>query len=96
MANLCHLIIRPIESYTLEDELKSIKSVSARFVNKRESMSGQRWQQESYDHIIRDEKHLYRIVQYIGSNPQRASLPQKKWHRWINPEWRSLGWKLVE
>jgi hypothetical protein len=47
---------------------------------------------EVYDRIIRDEEHLYRVVQYIGANPRRAGIAPELWHRWINPVWQSVGW----
>jgi len=92
MVNHCHLVMRPFDSYELEKEVGSMKSVAARFINRVEALSGDLWQQESYDRIIRDEEHLYRVVQYVGSNPRRAGLPRESWRRWINPEWKRLGW----
>ncbi len=92
MANHSHLVIRPFDSCDLEDEIGSIKSVTAQFINGAEALDGELWQPESYDRIIRDEEHLYRVVQYIGRNPRRAGLPRKSWCRWINPEWQTLGW----
>ena len=92
MGNHCHLIVRPLSEFDLENEVGSIKNVTAIFVNKRESLAGALWQQESYDHIIRDEEHLYRIVQYIGANPGQAGIAPDKWHRWINPAWQAFGW----
>jgi hypothetical protein len=35
---------------------------------------GQFWQHESYDHWVRDEEELERIVQYIEANPVDAGL----------------------
>ncbi|MCH8149172.1 MAG: transposase [Planctomycetes bacterium] len=96
MANHCHLIIRPFESYELEEEVGSMKSVTARFVKKAESIDGDLWQQESCERIIRDEEHLYRTVQYIGANPRRAGLPPESWCRWINPVWQSIGWDFCD
>jgi len=52
------------------------------------------WTQECYDRIIRDDEHLYRVVQYIGSNPAKAGLPEVHWQRWFNPEWETIGWKF--
>ena len=92
MANHCHLVIRPLPSFELEDEVGSMKSVSARFIHKHETMAGTLWQQESYDRIVRDEVHLYRIVQYIGANPRRAGVGPDQWNRWINPRWQACGW----
>ena len=94
MANHCHLVMKPFDSFDLENELGSIKSITARFINEREKGKGELWQQECYDRIIRDEEHLYRVVQYIGRNPQRAKIPAKRWFRWMNPDWEAAGWKF--
>ena len=58
------------------------------------SLTGPLWTQESYDRIIRDEEHLYRVLQYIGNNPAKAGLPEPQWQRWIDPEWEKVGWKF--
>jgi REP element-mobilizing transposase RayT len=94
MVNHCHLAIRPKEGIDLEKELGGIKRVTSRFINESEGLRGPIWNQESYDSIIRDEEHLYRVVQYIGSNPGRAGLPATQWRRWINPEWERAGWRF--
>ena len=96
MANHCHLAIRVFDGYDLEVEVGAIKSVVAHFVNRREALHGQLWQEESYDRIIRDPEHLYRVVQYIGTNPRRAGIARKKWSRWINPHWKADGWDFNE
>ena len=92
MANHCHLVTRPFGSVELEDEVGAMKNITAIFVNKRESLRGALWQQEAYDRIIRDEEHLYQVVQYVGANPRRAGIPRESWHRWINPKWQAIGW----
>ncbi len=94
MANHCHLAIRLLEDYQLEEEIGAMKSVTANFVNRGEGRRGELWQQESYDRIIRDEEHLYRVVQYIGANPRRAGIARQDWNRWINPRWQTLGWNF--
>ena len=96
MANHCHLAMRPFEGIELEDELGAIKRTTSRFINQRERLSGQLWTQESYDRIIRDEEHLYRVVQYIGNNPAKANLLSTQWYRWMNPDWEKVGWKFED
>ena len=96
MANHCHLVMRPFESCDLEDEIGSIKSVTSRFINRHESSGGAIWQQEAFDRIIRDEEHLYRVVQYIGANPRKAGVPRECWFRWMNPEWINQGWDFID
>jgi REP element-mobilizing transposase RayT len=92
MANHCHLIMRPFDGFDLEKELGAIKRTTSRFINAHEALSGALWQEESYDSIIRDEEHLYRIVQYIGRNSYKAGIPREQWHRWMNPTWVDAGW----
>ncbi len=36
--------------------------------------SGRFWQDESYDHWVRDDEELERIVDYIAANPVKADL----------------------
>jgi REP element-mobilizing transposase RayT len=92
MANHCHLVICPFGDFDLEEQVGAMKSVVANFINKSEGRRGPLWQQESYDRIVRDEEHLYRVAQYIGTNPCRAGLSREAWDRWINPRWQTLGW----
>jgi putative transposase len=94
MPNHVHLIVRPYDNdeQSLETILKSWKQFTAREINRRMGQHGAVWQQESFDRIVRDEEHLYRCIQYIGSNPARANLPLNACLRWIHPEWRTLGW----
>ncbi len=96
MANHCHLVIRPFPDFEPENEVGSMKSVSALFIHRRESIQGRMWQEESYDRIIRDEEHLYRVIQYVGANPARAGIPRELWHRWMNPNWQAAGWDFHE
>jgi REP element-mobilizing transposase RayT len=96
MASHCHLLMRPLDSCELEDEVGSIKSITSRYINTREKTDGNLWQQESYDRIVRDEEHLHRVVQYIGANPRRANVARDQWHRWIDPEWKAAGWDFVD
>jgi putative transposase len=92
MPNHCHLLIQPFPHYELEDILKICKGYVAREINKARKMAATIWQQESYDRIVRDEEHLYRIVQYIGRNPSMARIPKDQWVRWIDSNWRAAGW----
>jgi REP element-mobilizing transposase RayT len=92
MPNHCHLVIRPHPEHALEHILQVCKGYVARQINLAVGREGTLWQEESYDRIIRDEEHLYRVVQYIGRNPARAGLPRDCWVRWIHPTWQQAGW----
>jgi hypothetical protein len=54
--------------------------------------TGELWQQESYDRIIRDEVHLYRVIQYIGRNPKNAGRSNESCRLWLDPTWEKPGW----
>ncbi len=43
--------------------------------------TGAFWQDESYDHVVRDEKEFARITAYILNNPVKAGLV-KHWQDW--------------
>ena len=101
MPNHVHIIIRPYKEETTESvELKSrqyiltviignIKSYTATMANRILNKRGAFWQHESYDHVIRDEKELMRIIEYILNNPVKARLcnspDEWKWN-YYNPE----------
>jgi len=54
--------------------MHSVKSFTANECNRLLGLKGQFWQQESYDHWIRDEEELERVITYILHNPVRAGL----------------------
>jgi putative transposase len=96
MPNHCHAILRPLAcaEHPLEAILGSWKQFSGKRINQRCGVTGDVWQQECYDRIVRDEEHLYRCLQYIGQNPAKASLSCNECRLWVRPEWANLGWKL--
>ena len=92
MPNHCHLVVRPFATHVLETILQVCKGYTASRVNRLLGTRGTLWQEESYDRIVRDEEHLYRVVQYIGRNPKSAGIPRQQWVRWIHPSWEQAGW----
>lgn len=98
MPNHAHVIVRPLDpaAYSLDKILKSWKASSACAINRELSVNGTLWQHESFDRIIRDEEHLYRVIQYIGRNPRLAGLSMDDVRLWIRPSWVELGWDFEE
>jgi REP element-mobilizing transposase RayT len=92
MPDHVHLVITPLEGFELEEILDSSKGFVSRKVNAHLRRRGKLWEQESYDRIVRDEEHLFRVVQYIGRNAAKAALPAEVWPRWIHPSWEKAGW----
>lgn len=73
MANHVHVLLRPrVPPSRL---LQSLKGFTAREANRVLGRTGETfWQAESYDHWVRDEAELGRIIKYIEDNPVRAGL----------------------
>ena len=92
MPNHVHVVMKPLGKWRLEQILDSWNGFVGRSVNKSIQRSGVLWQEESYDRIIRDEEHLFRVVQYIGKNPYKAGLPESVWFRWIHPACEQANW----
>lgn len=93
MPNHGHAVIRPYEEFALEKLLGAMKGVTARHINNGLGTAGVLWEEECYDRIIRDEQHLWRVIQYIGRNPRMGGLAaEAAWRRWIHPEWEAAGW----
>ena len=63
MPNHVHSIIRPLQSERepLEKILQSRKRHTARKINTALRRSGSLWQEESFDRIVREEEHLFRL-----------------------------------
>jgi REP element-mobilizing transposase RayT len=76
MSNHVHILIWPKKS--LPEITKSIKGFTAHEANRMLGRTGERfWQDESFDHAVRNEEKFYRIVRYIERNPVKAGLVQK-------------------
>jgi shikimate kinase/REP element-mobilizing transposase RayT len=71
MPNHVHALVAPLGRHTVSGILHSWKSYTAHEILKEEGSSRQQcvWQQESFDHIVRNAAHLERIRQYIQDNP---------------------------
>jgi putative transposase len=96
MPNHIHAVMKPLGEFELEDVLESIKRFVSRKINSTLGRKGHNWEEESFDRIIRDEEHLFQVIQYIGRNPAKAGLAKDKWIRWIHPAWEEAGWGFLE
>lgn len=57
--------------YSLSEIIRGFKSFSSRRINEINQKNVFRWQRSFHDHIIRDEKSLWRIREYIKNNPSK-------------------------
>ncbi len=64
---------RQVERGPREIIMHGIKLYTARECNRILGRKGHFWQAESYDHCVRDEAELWRIVEYVEMNPVKAN-----------------------
>jgi DNA polymerase III alpha subunit len=74
MPNHVHVLVRPTMAHKLTDILHSWKSFTAKEANKVLGRTGEFWQDESFDHIVRDEQQLEKFSRYIIENPAKAGI----------------------
>ena len=73
--------------YAVADAMRLLNGNTARFCNIALGRTGAFWDHESYDHFVRDEEELYRIIEYVLNNPVKAGLV-KNWQDW---KWNYLA-----
>ncbi|MCA8830738.1 REP-associated tyrosine transposase [Hymenobacter pini] len=82
MPNHVHvLLLLPENAPPLVRTLQAFKSYTATQANKLLGRTGQFWQRESYDHVVRNLKELENIIRYILENPVKAGLVTD-WQQW--------------
>jgi REP element-mobilizing transposase RayT len=101
MPNHVHLIIstedlgrgssrqRIVAETSVEHVCRLLKGATAYACNRALNRSGQFWQHESYDHLIRSDEELERTIWYVLNNPVKAGLVAT-WQQWrwnyVKPE----------
>ena len=93
MPNHVHSVFKPLtrdgHTYSLSSIMHSLKRNTARQANLVLDRSGSFWAHESFDHYVRDEEELRRIVRYVLGNPVKAGLVEC-WQDWpwnyVRPE----------
>ena len=73
MPNHVHVLVKPLGKHGLVDILHTWKSFTANRINQKLKLSGQVWQHESYDHIVRNEAAMQAIRRYIRENPSKGA-----------------------
>jgi putative DNA methylase len=73
MPNHVHLLATP--AVALPKLTKSLKGITAKRANAMLALTGKPfWQEESYDHLVRNAREFEKIRNYIEGNPVRAGL----------------------
>lgn len=92
MSNHAHIVFTPLRKsnntyYALSQIMQSLKGRSASVANGILGREGHFWQQESYDHYVRDAQELQRIVWYVLNNPVKVGLVDE-WSKWPWSYWK--------
>jgi type I restriction enzyme R subunit len=74
MPNHVHVLFRPLGVHALPEIVKTWKGFTAREINKRIGNTGELWQDEYWDRLIRNERHFFKVAEYIRENPVKAKL----------------------
>ncbi len=83
MPNHVHLLMSSLDQMDenevdkVDTWMKLIKGGSSRFINRAIKAKGQLWTHESWDRMIRNEKHYTNSFYYTINNPEKAGLPFK-------------------
>lgn len=86
MPNHVHAVFKPLENpksdyYSLTEIFHSLKRNSAKQANIALGRTGPFWQDESYDHFVRNDTEFDRITKYVLLNPVKAGLVSE-WTDW--------------
>ena len=90
MPNHVHAVFRPLPNWRLENIMHSWKSFASKEANNILRRTGEFWEPEYFDHLIRSEDEFYRYIEYVVSNPTRAGLKDWKW-LWVRTGLRTSG-----
>src|SRR5262245_47023530 len=77
--NHVQVVVRPFDDFPISKTLMSWKGFTGREANKLLARSGEFWQHEPYDHIVRDGDDLEHQVRYVLDNPRKAGLRDWPW-----------------
>ena len=77
-----HVLIKPLESYRLQQLIHSWKSFTAHKFRQNYGRKAPIWQEEYFDRIVRDEKEFLDKTQYILNNPLKR-WPEMEEYSWV-------------
>lgn len=86
MSNHVHVILQPRDSFSISSILQSWKGFTARKINELVGRSGNLWQRESFDRLIRNMDHLQQCIEYVWSNPEGIGRSDWRWRWRMEPQ----------
>jgi len=80
MSNHVHFIAYNFKSPVYKI-MNSLKSFTAKKINRQLNRSGDFWQREYYDRVVRDRNDLAKKIEYVLNNPVKINL-KSDWRDW--------------
>ncbi len=74
MPDHVHVLLNPLAGWSLARVLQGIKGFSSRQINRNLGRKGAFWQDESFEHLVRNEQDWLDKFNYIHNNPVTAGL----------------------
>ena len=85
MPNHVHLLSAFANEDALIKQCTSWKRFTARQINAVLGTSGEFWQVEQFDHLVRSEEQFQHFRRYIAANPQRSRLSPEQYRHYSKP-----------
>ena len=79
MPNHVHALFIQNAEFPLEKLILGWKTFTARNINKITGRSGNLWQRDYFDRLVRDEQHFRNCIRYIRRNPEKAHLTKDEY-----------------
>jgi len=86
MPNHVHLLAGLIGATDIEAQCRSWKKFTATEINRELKQSGEFWQVESFDHLVRSAQQFERFQRYIAENGPNTGLKRDEYLHWVRPE----------
>ena len=85
MPNHVHLLVGGMAREAMLQQVESWKKWSAIKINEALGRKGRFWQDENFDHLVRNEASFAKFRQYIAENPAKARLRDDEFVYWRKP-----------
>lgn len=86
MPNHVHLLVGLLGKTEVEDQCYSWKKFTATKINNALKRSGEFWQPESFDHLVRSPEYFEHFQRYIADNGPLAGLTKGQYRNWQRPK----------
>lgn len=86
MPNHVHLLVGLLGETDVESQCYSWKKFTATQINLALNQTGEFWQPESFDHLVRSAEQFERFQRYIANNGPDASLRNDEYLYWQRPK----------